>query len=292
MATLMDALNGQLSSLAATPSGGGEETESLQGLMRAKTGKAISAGSTPRASSLQEQSAGAAAAGQAQQVQQAGAATGAKLGAQANEQEQQFQAQTAQVDIEREKVKSEYANRAASLLQEFEMGKAQLDGDKDKAKAEQLGFLTRLSSDKYVTQLQQAGAEKRLDDANKFEEALSEEVFGQEGDLLRDRLEMGDLLNIDDNQFKEEMGKMDLDFAISLASAKKDAANQQAMWTAVGGMAGAGVQAYGASKGGVMSPGYKDYKESAEGRGDKPMTYEKWSKMTDEQDTTQGPVRR
>jgi len=239
--TLMEALQGQLQSV--TPVANTDESNSLRALMAAKSGKALSVGSTPRASNLGEQASNAQTVDQARALNVQGSLAAAEVGAAADAQQAKADAQSTQLDLQREKQKQTFAQESSRLLQEFQNGQRQLGAEKDAAAVEQLGFASRLASDRYIDELQNAGAMNRLEDQISFDEQLAAAVFADERDLLAQKLKFSDLLNLDENEFRREIGAMDLGFAQSLASAQASAANISATYTAVGNMVSAGAKA-------------------------------------------------
>lgn len=261
MATLLEALRGQLNSVVPTPTGGGEASVQLAELMRAKSGLALpSTSTTPRMSSLGEASAASVARGQAQQTQQAGGLAAEAAAQTATNQATEAAGQKAELDEARARSQQQYADRTAELIQEFKQAGTSLDLERDKAKVEQLGFTARLSSEKYVDELERAGAEARLETELGFKDALTREVFGAERDLLEERLGMADILNMDSNQFREKMAAIDLDTALSIAATEKETANRAATYGAIGTGISAGTQAYGNYKKGEFDQKYQDSK--------------------------------
>jgi hypothetical protein len=240
MPTLMEALKGQLASVDAP--GKTDETDSLRSLMAAKSGRALTPGSSPRASSLGESSAVGQARDQAGALAAQGAAAAAEVGAADAAQQAKADAQSTQIDLQREKQKSQFKTEADRLAQDFANGQKQLGVDRDQAAAEQLSFLTTLQNDQFITQLEQAGAERRLNEEISFNEALAEDVFAAERDLLKEKLKFSDILNMDDNAWQRELGMMNLEFAMEMSKFNANAANTAAQYTALGNIVGAGAK--------------------------------------------------
>jgi hypothetical protein len=272
MASLMDALRGGMNQIPLP--GAEDQTQGLNKLMAAKAGKAQPAGGGgPRASALGEAAATGQARAQAQQIRAQGDLGMQQVEQQVRAQDTEFKQETAQLGEARKRQQSQFASQAADLIQELKLGQKQLDADKLDAKAEQLGFATRLSSEKYITELEMAGAERRLGEQLSFEEALAHEVFGEELGALEQKLNFSDLLNMDENQFKAELGKLQIEDAIAVAQADLKGKQTAAMWGAVGGLASAGASGYGTYSEGGFDEDYQKFKQDNPGVG---MSHETW----------------
>jgi hypothetical protein len=278
MTTLLDALN---QSTTITPGGsspGVGSTSQVAQLLKAKTGKAVDFGmggvpsATPQMSTLGEASAVATAGNQLRQTQQVAGA-----------QNQQLQQQSAQVVAEaaaqKQKVESarldsiqHRADQTAALIQEYKQSRGRLGVEQQKALGQQLGFNARLSSEKYVDQLERAGAEQRLSTEIGFREALAKDIFHEEEGLFSEQFHANELLNMKQNQWNEWLGQIDINTAVALAGGRAAAANQQAMWTGAGNLAGAGVDAYGQNHSGAYNNDYQDYRSSGGTKG-----YSSWN---------------
>ncbi len=244
MATLMEALRGGLSSVAA-PAAATDESARLQEMMRAKTGRAIPGMSgTPRASNLQEASANAATADQSKQlVQQASAQQAGVEVASAAADDSRTQG-LQQVSNARAAAKQQFSAREASLVQELQQGKDGVNLERDKMKLETLGVVSRLNNDTYVQDLTQSAAESRLGDEMKFRDALATDIFGAEKELIKSKLNFDELLTADEARFTEMIGMFDLETAVAMASANASAKNQAASYTAAGNIVSTGADAY------------------------------------------------
>ena len=276
MPTLMDAMRGAMSEVPLP--GASDETAGLAGLMRAKSGRAApTSGTAPKASNLGEQAANGLARAQGQQIQTQANLAIEQVGQQALNQDTQFKQETAQLTEARKAQQSEYASKAADLIQQLKMGRQDLAADKRDALVEQTGFYTRLSSEKYIDELERAGAERRLGEGIAFEEALADEVFAAQKDALGAKLNFADLLNQDDNAFKKELGTLSVADAIAMARADLSAKNTTAMWGAVGSAAGAGAEAYGTYQSGGYDSDYQDFKQDHPEAGMSHATFQEYS---------------
>lgn len=279
--SLLDELRNRTARVATpaqtSPLGGANQTQALSDLMAARGGKISAGGSTPRSSNLQEQAAVAQTQAELGRTAADAAQASAAVGAQARAQEVETQQQSAALDEARTARMEQYAQKADQLMQELEFGERELDLQKDAAAAEQLGFLTRLSNEKYVHQLDQAAREQMLDQQIGFESATANAVFGSEMDLLKQKLGHADILNMDENEFRQRVGEFEMDAYLEIAESRNDAANQQAMWTSVGGLASAGVQGYGAYESGAFDSDYQTYRDEG---GTK--SYGGWKRETSE----------
>ena len=207
----------------------GTEQKQTENVLRAKLGRAVSS-KGPRASELGAQAAvNLTQAGAAQQAQEGLMASQqlAQQEALLSQQKKQEQQQLAQ---QQKETQSQIQGRKEELFQDFNQGKVDLQTQEGKAKAEQLGFLTRLSADKYVNQLQTEGAKSRLDQGLNFEEELTKSIFGDQMDMLKDSYDFKTLYNMNQRDFDKEMKAMSLENAIRVAKQEAKAEGKRKMW--------------------------------------------------------------
>lgn len=200
----------------------GGTTQALRRVQQAATGKAREAGPIqedviPEQVALQE-------AEQMQRVQAAQeqlAVTGLQQKEQAQQQELKFGLQ----DMEERETNAiqEMLNKTSAILQDFEQGKARLDNARDKARMEQALFGMRLANKKYTDQLEIEGRKRRLDNAVQFKEALTEAIFKEEMNLLKDDLSFRRKMAADEREFEKMLADIDIDFAIKLALQEAEA---------------------------------------------------------------------
>lgn len=141
----------------------------------------------------------------------------------------------------------EYQKRATDIARGLQQGRAKMSFARQKLAAEQVGFLTRMTSKKYVDELQAAGKRKRIDTAAGFKNAVLETTFQDMEDLLKSDLQFRRALGADDREFKKYMANMDLNMALNMAAgqvATQAAANQ---YTGLSGLASAAAQTYAAT---------------------------------------------
>lgn len=240
--SLFEALQQSQSPAPALPQLGAGQN--LQNILAAKSGKALASPGTPAASALGAQ---AAASQTAQQAGQLAQQQGLELQNQqqaGQQQEQQFGLQQQGLEQQRQGTLSQSKQKGQQLLNEFQQAGKQLDYQKDAAKIEQLGTASRLSNDKYLTQLQQAGDKARLDDVMNFKTQLADSVFGDRSDMLKQNLDWSKILDQNNAGFAEEMGKMDIADAIDLLNSQMKQANSEQMFKGLGSLVSGGAQAW------------------------------------------------
>jgi hypothetical protein len=113
-----------------------------------------------------------------------------------------------------------------------------------KAQAEQLGFLARLSSDKYVTKLKNEGARARLDTNAGFKEAMMNAAFQNQQQLLNESFRLRGLLRADGRDFEKQLAQMDIETAMQVLEAEMDAEKEGMFYQGLQGLVSAGVQGY------------------------------------------------
>lgn len=245
---LLDSLRNKFQTAAVQPQPLVNQTEQVQDLQAAKSGKAsLTSSTSPRLSNIQEQVANQQAQQQVQQNQLQMQLQGEQAETSAQQQEQEISNRFAQMDESAAKQMDEYLSQSQSLVDQYNQGLRQLDLNKDKARLESIGFAARLANDSYVSKLQQEAARARLDNELAFNEALARSIFAEEEDMFQSDLAFRSLLNADARKFTEELADIDLGFAMQMASDENRAAAARQMWSGVGGLAGAGVQAYASS---------------------------------------------
>ena len=200
----------------------GGTTQALRRVQQAATGKARETGAIqedviPEQVALQE-------AEQMQRVQTAQeqlAVTGLQQKEQAQQQELKFGLQ----DMEERETNAtqELLNKTNAILQDFEQGKARLDNARDKSRMEQALFGMRLANKKYTDQLEIEGRKRRLDNAVQFKEALTEAMFKEEMNLLKDDLSFRRKMAADEREFERMLADIDIELAIKLALQEAEA---------------------------------------------------------------------
>lgn len=219
MANLLDIINQNKQNLTKAPAQT-DETQKLQGLLRAKTGKAVGGGSTPAISNIGEQAANQATATTLQtqvspQIQLQAAANQQAQQAATQQEAQQTQAvqQSRKFDNIQTKMKT------AQIMNDLSRDKASLDLDKDKSRLEQASFLLSMQDKSYTDQLADIGARRRLDDAANFNQELQDMIMQDQAESLKSQLGTNDILAVNDRQFKKAMSEMSIDDAMKMADA-------------------------------------------------------------------------
>lgn len=223
------------------------QTQEAQRLMRARSGKEV--GPTQAAtSSIAEQ---AAVADTNQQIADLNlAATGqiqAGNQAVANQQTAAGLAQSG-LDIQRAGQGQKFQQATQSALSQAGRQKQALELDKQSAQAEQRGHQRALGNKQYLDTLLREGARSRLDDELAFKRELTRNAIGSNETFLRQMLGNRDLLSIDADQYKKLIASIDISRAMDLAQNAIDDAKSAGRWEAAGGLASAGISAYGDSE--------------------------------------------
>lgn len=245
MATLTEALNqGSLIKSNAAAGAPTNLTQAIQGLSAAKAGKDVSFTSSPAISNVQEQVAQQEVRTAAQKVQEAGAFERRAIDQQVAQVQEVEQAELVNLDEQRMSQQSEYQDRLNTILDDFEKQGEQLDFMKQKALAEQAGFLMRMSSDKYISQLETQGRKSRLNSEINFKDALARSIFRDEIDLFQSDLDFRAYLNSKDRAAKDALSVLSLDQALALATASAKSEGAQKFWSGVGDTGSAVAGAY------------------------------------------------
>jgi hypothetical protein len=219
MATLLEQLRQQ------GPTG--EQTQQVQSLLSARTGKATAPGAAPRATNIQEQVQDQLTRGQLADTAQQASMQAQQQGQEQRAVEQQFQQQRAQLNEQDINTQEAYQRQVEASLKDYQRNIKQLNVAKQAAKVEQLGFQLRLSNQNYIMQLKDAAARDRITNAVSFNEALQRTIFKDEIDLLSSDLDFRMLLKADEAEFQKMLAKIDIDTALAIAAASaKDSATQ------------------------------------------------------------------
>lgn len=250
--TLLDSIKqrlaapGQQASPTAAPAGI-DNQQTVQSLLRARSGKEVAPSSGPRASAVGEQMANFQTGLGMQQLQQEGKLQAQQLAGQEAAMETDTELQGKAMDEKRLDVQQDFNQRMESFVNEYSRGNKQLDLQKDAAKAEQAGFVMRLGRDGYINNLQNEGKRARLDNGLKFQEELNRSIFAEEQDLFNNDINFRSAMNKSNREFIQDMAGMDIDFALSVAAAENRAANQQMIYSGASTMISAGAQAAGSA---------------------------------------------
>lgn len=217
--TLLDIIKTNTGKLASQQAPLEDQTQRAQGLMRARSGRAVGGEAQ---SNLAEQSAVADTQSQLAQQAQALTTQQATTDIQAREQELAQEQARARVDQARRFDTIENRTKTQSLLNELERDKASLDLEKDGARLEQAAFLLSMQDKQYVDNLQDIGQRRRLDNDAAFRQEQQELIIGNALELLEQKLGNADILSISDADFRRVLADLSLDEARQLADLELD----------------------------------------------------------------------
>ena len=130
------------------------------------------------------------------------------------------------------------------ILQNLTQQRGQLSLSREKSATEQAGFLIRQSSKSYIDTLQLEGRKSRLDTQMGFKNALIENTFKDEQDLLASNLTFRRALSADQRDFTKWISQMDLDTALQIASASAQASATAGKLSALSTVVSTGAKAY------------------------------------------------
>ncbi|MCF1193253.1 hypothetical protein LRR18_16810, partial [Mangrovimonas sp. AS39] len=128
-----------------------------------------------------------------------------------------------------EEYRSAFERQSDNLLRDFERDSRQLDDTRTQAKTEQLGFLLRLQDKQYIDQLQMEGEKARLNTNLGFKEAAFRSQLEDNMTLFRNDQMFKKFVNSSEREFRDQLSKMDINYAMQVASNAQQAANQQSI---------------------------------------------------------------
>jgi hypothetical protein len=220
------------------------QTQQIEELSRAASGKALTGGVGPSRSRQAEKQV-------ASQVMQGQRALQEQIQAEAIGQAQQTKAFQEKAAFENKLLSQEkldmqdkFIVKQQEILSSFVRSGRELDLKKDKAKAEQLGFMMRLNTDYYLTDLEDEANRAMLHDQLSFDEELARTMFAEELDLFNDDLDFRAMIAADEREFELDIANINIDFALKMGESSSAQANQQMMWQGIGSLAEAGAAAY------------------------------------------------
>jgi hypothetical protein len=245
--TLFDTISKTLQA-APAPQQQQDQTAQVQGLLRAKLGKATTGtGAAPAASNVQEQVANRQTQLQGQQLQQQGVVEAQQLQQQAAGQQGQLAEQQRQLAEQSKSQTQRFNLDSENLLSEFERGLVRLDDNREATKAEQLGFQLRLQDKQYLQALEMSGAKERIRNAQNFAVEIANTEIGMNKALLKLGLDSKAIAEASERQFNEGLGRMGIDEARSLFREEQNHQRRMAPYTAGSAILSAGI-GYAASK--------------------------------------------
>lgn len=153
-----------------------------------------------------------------------------------------------------------------NIFSEFERSNKELQDRRDASQLEQLGFTMAMSDQSYMDEISRIGRQRGLDNDLQFKTEIATMTLGNELSAMADEMSWGRVFNATRREWEEEIAKISLDSAAQIARAEIKAANTQAMWQAVGTVAGAGIK-YASSQGAFSNEQPQAEPPSAGGQG-------------------------
>lgn len=265
-----------------------DQKAKLEKLLRAKSGKAVGAGTGPASSAIQETAATQQVAAQAKDIE-----TQQMLQTQAvSQQEQQLEQQAQEMreaDTEQAQIqKKEFNRQKDNILSDLKRNFQQMDMKERESKFQMAATLMRLDNQKYIHKLQTQGKRDRINSQAAWERKFAETQAKDAMILFRNNMLSADTLFQDDERFRTLMGEMDIKDALD---ALDEAAKQKGAEQMAGGMSqaiSAGAQMY-ASYEGTPQTGLEKNQEmmtSAEGMSESEISALPQNDQTDIYDNT------
>jgi len=243
---LMDDIKKSLQSGFKLPQFG--QSQRLEELQRASTGR-LARETGPKTTYLAEQVAATAAEQQRKEDVLAGQVAAEELTMAEKEQQEQFRQQNKLIDERVLNARQDMQNKVSNILQEYSQRTGEIQMREDSAKTQFALGMMRMSNDDYLDRLETEGAAARLNETAAFEWELTQSIFKDELELLRNDLAFQASMNADERAFKEYLAEMDWETAIQLAEAELESEQTIQRYEAIGdvvsGVTRAGVKAYG-----------------------------------------------
>jgi hypothetical protein len=131
-----------------------------------------------------------------------------------------------------------------NVFRQFAREQKILANRKDQSRIEQVGFMLAMRDQAYMNELDRIGKERDLKDQLNYQDEMTRLVMGENLSLLLDDLDFKTALNADQRAWNEHLASMDLDAAISLASATLHDQNVAAQISGAGDVVKTGTTAY------------------------------------------------
>lgn len=216
------------------------QTDAISRLLAAKGGNLAAGtgtgGGAVRRENVLEQSVGQeVGVAKAQEAQKFGQAEQAQAQQQAAQAAQAGQAQQALAGQEQQKIQAA-ANQAQEVLTSLENGKDQLSLQEKAGLEESAATALRLSNEKYISDLQITATKNRITTMADAQMSLLTDQLEDMTDILSSGIRMSELLQMDDQQFRRELARMNVKDAKSLAEKKMEQASKEQMYAGVSGM--------------------------------------------------------
>lgn len=228
---LMDDIKKSLQSGFKLPQFG--QSQRLEELQRASTGR-LARDTGPKTTYLAEQVAATAAEQQRKEDVLAGQVAAEELTMAEKEQQEQFRQQNKLLDERVLNARQDMQNKVSNILQEYSQRTGEIQMREDSAKTQFALGMMRLSNDDYLDRLEAEGEAARLNDSAAFEWELTQSIFKDELDLLRNDLAFQASMNADERAFKEYLAEMDWETAIQLAEAELESEQTLQRYEAIG----------------------------------------------------------
>lgn len=239
--SLMDVIKKRIAAPTGPQDLGLGNAAQSQQILGTKSGKAVGPSSGPAASSLAEQQTAATNQQALNQTQQEGSIKAQQLGAQSTDQQQSADIQQQQLATKTQAFKTQNQNQINALLQDRDQANATLDLSKRQAIDDQIGFNERLSNDKYVNDLTNAGAQARLDDNASFQQQLQQNYYAGMEDLLDKDTNFKQLVDASGRDFDKKLASMDTDMAMAILQKNIQAQNISNQYAGAGTVVSAGL---------------------------------------------------
>lgn len=279
----------------AQPQGVTDQTQQVQGLMAAKSGKAAAAPDTG-ISNLGEQSAVATTNQQLgqQQVLNTAQSQAENTAAAGIDQNTAIQ----KTNIAQQNAFNTVQNRVQTnaILNSLAQDKGNIQTQQKQAALEQVSFNLSMQDKQYTDTIQNIGARRRLDNDVNFKSEQQQIAFGNSLSILQQKLGESDVLAASDRDFQKALSNLSIQDAMKIAqiqaagaqssfdvnasiasqqaNAEQTQANKKSEYGAAASVIGAGAQAYGDEQTGKFDQDYLD----AQGSGYK-GTYSQWQAL-------------
>lgn len=214
----------------------------LRTLLASKSGKAGTT-SGPAISNIQEQQALVDFNTQATTQQQAAqVGVGSQQLAQ-KAQQQQFSQGQQQLTQKRQEVEQTFNQEAEKINNNLQRLENDLESKEGQQALQEALFTKRLANKQYVAELERAGIERRLNDANAFKLEAAKTAFDNWNEIFANETEFAKAMELDKHEFDKELLKMDMSMAESIIKSNNEAANRQTLWSSAGSIGTAAIQA-------------------------------------------------
>lgn len=249
--TLLDRLRNTASNAAganplvaapgATPSG----SSVLTGMLAARRGRIDAPGGIQAESLDETRAVGDAAEKQSGLARQVDLGAAAARGQEAGL-EQSIRQSSAALGLQKQAQEQKGEQARAQLGEQSRQAGLGLTLEQSAADAERAGAEARLRNDKYVTRLEQEGNIRRLQDAVRFKEELYRGTMGDSMLILQKKLGHNELMSADNNQFMQDLAKLDMEDYLAIASIQAKSAAAAEVATGVGEVVKGGTEMYAA----------------------------------------------